>query len=81
VGTGERPETALFVDRLTKVYEDGMHALDAPELQILSGQFKSVWKDVAQADNAGEAYQGSTRLSSQVTTSHCESGYFGATRT
>jgi hypothetical protein len=62
-----------------RAYEDGTLALDALELRILSGQFKSAWKDVAQADNAGEVYQRSTRLSSQVTTSHCESGYFGAT--
>jgi hypothetical protein len=41
------------------------------------------WKpaeDVAQADNAGGVYQGFTRLSSQVTVSHRESGSFGATR-
>jgi hypothetical protein len=39
-----------------------------------------VSEGVAQADNAGEVYQESTRLSSQVTVSHCESGSFGATR-
>jgi hypothetical protein len=37
-------------------------------------------EDVAQVDNAGGVYEGSTRLSSQVTVSHCESGGFGATR-
>lgn len=31
--------TALFVDRLTKVYADGTHALDALELRIPAGSF------------------------------------------
>jgi ABC-2 type transport system ATP-binding protein len=32
-------ETALLVDRLTKVYADGTHALDGLELRIPSGSF------------------------------------------
>lgn len=35
----EGPSTALFVDRLTKVYGDGTHALDALELRIPAGSF------------------------------------------
>jgi ABC-2 type transport system ATP-binding protein len=31
--------TALFVDRLTKVYGDGTHALDALELRVPAGSF------------------------------------------
>jgi ABC-2 type transport system ATP-binding protein len=31
--------TALFVDRLTKVYADGTHALDALELRLPAGSF------------------------------------------
>jgi ABC-2 type transport system ATP-binding protein len=31
--------TALFVDRLSKVYADGTHALDALELRIAAGAF------------------------------------------
>ncbi len=31
--------TALFVDRLTKVYADGTHALDALELRVPAGSF------------------------------------------
>ena len=31
--------TALFVDRLTKVYADGTHALDALELRLEAGSF------------------------------------------
>jgi ABC-2 type transport system ATP-binding protein len=33
------PGTALFVDRLTKVYADGTHALDALELRVPAGSF------------------------------------------
>jgi ABC-2 type transport system ATP-binding protein len=32
-------ESALLVDRLTKVYSDGTHALDALELRIAAGSF------------------------------------------
>ena len=32
-------QTALFVDRLTKVYADGSHALDALELRVPAGSF------------------------------------------
>lgn len=35
----EGSSTALFVDRLTKVYGDGTHALDALELRIPAGSF------------------------------------------
>jgi ABC-type phosphate/phosphonate transport system ATPase subunit len=31
--------TALFVDRLSKVYADGTHALDALELRLPAGSF------------------------------------------
>ena len=31
--------TARFVDRLTKVYDDGTHALDALELRLPAGSF------------------------------------------
>jgi ABC-2 type transport system ATP-binding protein len=37
---GSGPQTtALFVDRLSKVYRDGTHALDAVELRIPAGSF------------------------------------------
>jgi ABC-2 type transport system ATP-binding protein len=39
VREGEPQSTALFVDRLTKVYADGTHALDALELRIAAGSF------------------------------------------
>jgi ABC-2 type transport system ATP-binding protein len=39
VPPAEGPATALFVDRLTKVYGDGTHALDALELRIPEGSF------------------------------------------
>ena len=39
VQEAERQSTALFVDRLTKVYADGTHALDALELRIPTGLF------------------------------------------
>lgn len=32
-------QTALLVDRLTKVYDDGTHALDGLELRIGAGAF------------------------------------------
>jgi ABC-2 type transport system ATP-binding protein len=38
--TAVTPESsALFVDRLTKVYADGTHALDALELRVRAGSF------------------------------------------
>jgi ABC-2 type transport system ATP-binding protein len=37
-GSGTEP-TALLVDRLTKVYPDGTHALDALELRLPAGSF------------------------------------------
>jgi hypothetical protein len=36
---GHLAETALFVDRLSKVYADGTHALDALELRLPAGSF------------------------------------------
>ena len=35
----EQTATALFVDRLTKVYADGTHALDALDLRLPAGSF------------------------------------------
>lgn len=35
----DKHATALFVDRLTKVYADGRHALDALELRLRAGSF------------------------------------------
>jgi ABC-2 type transport system ATP-binding protein len=35
----EEESSALFVDRLTKVYADGTHALDALELRLPAGSF------------------------------------------
>ncbi len=37
--TGTTATTALLVDRLTKVYSDGTHALDGIELRIRAGSF------------------------------------------
>jgi ABC-2 type transport system ATP-binding protein len=39
VRAADGQSTALFIDRLTKVYGDGAHALDALELRIPAGSF------------------------------------------
>lgn len=39
LGRVEEKSTALFVDRLIKVYADGTHALDALELRLPAGSF------------------------------------------